>query len=125
MSKFKCQGYGNTFKNARKGIRLALRAEECIKVHYVVALAVLALAVLLGFSAEKICILILTIGFVIITEMVNSAIEFSLDAVFKNKYSKMVGIAKDIAAGAVLFATVQSIVIGLLLFIPAIIELFD
>ena len=62
------------------------------------------------------CILLLTIAFVIVTEMLNSAIEFSLDAVFHNRYSKLVGMAKDISAGAVMFASVTAIIIGVLLF---------
>ena len=69
------------------------------------------------------CILLLTIGFVIVTEMVNSAIEYSLDAVFHNRYSRLVGMAKDISAGAVMFASVIAIVIGVLLFGSAILKM--
>ena len=86
-------------------------------------MAVLALAVVLDFSIERICILLLTICFVITTEMLNSAIEFSLDAVFHNRYSRLVGMAKDISAGAVMFSTVVAIVIGVLLFGSAILKL--
>ena len=49
-------------------------------------------------------------------KMINTAIEFTLDAVYKNKYSKLVGMAKDIAAGAVMLSASASVVIGLLLF---------
>ena len=122
MSKFKQQGFSNTFRNARKGMRIVLRSEVNIRVHCCIALVVLALAFLLEFSVTKICILLLTIGFVIVTEMVNSAVEFSLDAVFHNKYSKLVGMAKDIAAGAVMLSSVIAIVIGVLLFGSAVLE---
>ena len=116
MSKFKQQGFSNTFKNARKGMRLVLKSEINIRVHICIAMIVLAFAFLLNFSIEKMCILLLTIAFVIVTEMLNSAIEFSLDAVFHNRYSKLVGMAKDISAGAVMFASVTAIIIGVLLF---------
>ncbi|MFI3300502.1 MAG: diacylglycerol kinase family protein [Candidatus Gastranaerophilales bacterium] len=116
MSKFKSQGFFNTFKNARKGLRLVLKSEMNIRVHFVIAVIVLALALLLQFDAVKFCILLLTIGFVMVTEMLNSAIEFGLDAVFRNKYSKLVGMAKDISAGAVMFATFLAIIIGVILF---------
>ena len=53
---------------------------------------------------------------VIVAEMVNSGLEYGLDAVFHNKYSKLVGMAKDIAAGAVMFATFISTIIGAILF---------
>lgn len=116
MTKFKKQGFSNTFKNARKGMRLVLKSEVNIRVHFCIAMAVLALAFIMDFSVVRMCILLLTIGFVIATEMMNSAIEFSLDAVFHNKYSKLVGMAKDISAGAVMFASILAIVIGVLLF---------
>lgn len=125
MSKFKQQGFSNTFRNARKGMRIVLRSEVNIRVHCCIALVVLAMAYLLGFSVSKICILLLTIALVIVTEMVNSAVEFSLDAVFHNKYSRLVGMAKDIAAGAVMFASVAAIIIGVLLFGSAILEIIS
>lgn len=116
MTKFKQQGFSNTFKNARKGMRLVLKSEINIRVHFCLAMVALALAFLFDFSVERMCILLLTIGFVIVIEMVNSAIEYSLDAVFHNRYSRLVGMAKDISAGAVMFASVIAIVIGVLLF---------
>lgn len=123
MSKFKQQGFSNTFKNARKGMRIVLKSEVNIRVHFCIAMIVIAFAFILDFSLERMCILLLTIGFVIATEMMNSAIEFSLDAVFHNKYSKLVGMAKDISAGAVMFASVLAIIIGILLFGTQILKL--
>ena len=123
MTKFKQQGFSNTFKNARKGMRLVLKSEINIRVHFCLAMVALALAFLFDFSVERMCILLLTIGFVIVTEMVNSAIQYSLDAVFHNRYSRLVGMAKDISAGAVMFASVIAIVIGGLLFGSAILKM--
>ncbi len=125
MTKFKQQGFSNTFKNARKGMRIVLKSEVNIRVHFCIAMVVLALAFVLDFSVERMCILLLTIAFVIVTEMVNSAVEFSLDAVFHNRYSKLVGMAKDISAGAVMFASVIAIVIGIILFGEALIKLLN
>lgn len=116
MSKFKSQGFWNTFKNARRGMRLALKSEENIKVHLIMAILAIVAAFLLGFSAVKFCIVFLTIAVVVVAEMINSGLEYGLDAVFHNKYSKLVGMAKDIAAGAVMFATFTSIIIGVILF---------
>lgn len=120
MSKYKQQGFSNTFRNARKGMRIALKSEINIRVHFCIALAVIAMAFLLEFSILKMCVLILTIAFVIVSEMLNSAIEFALDSVFHNRYSKLVGMAKDISAGAVMLASIVAIVIGILLFGSAI-----
>ena len=122
MTKYKTQKFKNTFANARKGLRLVLKSERNIRIHFIFALLIICAAILFEFSASKICILLLTISSVICAEMVNSAIEFSLDAVFHNKYSRLVGMAKDIAAGAVMFNTIIAILIGLILFIPAILD---
>lgn len=123
MSKFKSQGFGNTFKNARKGMRLVLKSERNIRIHFTAAVFVLVLGFILEFSALKISVLLLAIGLVVAAEMLNSAIEFSLDAIFHNRYSKMVGMAKDISAGAVMFVTIIAVIIGALIFIPELLAL--
>lgn len=123
MSKFKAQGFGNTFKNARKGMRIVLKSEINIRVHFIAAIFVLLLGIILGFSPLKISVILLAIGLVVSAEMLNSAIEFALDAIFHNKYSKMVGMAKDISAGAVMFVTIIAIIIGALIFIPELLAL--
>ncbi|MBE7711231.1 MAG: diacylglycerol kinase family protein [Cyanobacteria bacterium SIG31] len=116
MTKFKAQGFNNTFRNARKGFRLVLKSEMNIRIHVVIALLVLFFAYLLNFSALEYCVLFFAIAIVIISEMFNTAIEFTLDAIFHNRYSRMVGMAKDISAGAVMFASFISVFVGLILF---------
>lgn len=116
MSKFKQQGFGNTFKNARKGFRLVLKSEKNIRVHLIVASLVMTAGVLLRFDAIRFCILLLAISSVMSAEMLNSAIEFTLDSIYHNKYNRMVGMAKDISAGAVMLSTIISITIGIILF---------
>ena len=125
MTKYKQQGFSNTFKNARKGMRLTLKSERNIRVHIFVAILVLLSAYFFNFSLMKFCILLLTISAVISAEMFNSAIEFSLDAIFHNRYSRMVGMAKDIAAGAVLVVTVSAVLVGVLLFAPVFANLLN
>lgn len=123
MTKYKKQNFSNTFKNARKGMRLTLKSERNIRIHLFVAVLVLITAYCLHFSITKFCIILLTIAAVISAEMFNSAIEFSLDAIFHNKYSRMVGMAKDIAAGAVMIVTISAVMVGVLLFAPPFIHL--
>ena len=116
MTRFKAQGFGNTFKNARKGFRLVLKSEMNLRVHIVIAFAVMFTAYLLNFSAIEYCLLLFAIAIVIVSEMLNTAIEFTLDSIYHNKYSKMVGMAKDISAGAVMFASFISLIVGIILF---------
>lgn len=123
MTKYKKQNFSNTFKNARKGMRLTIKSERNIRIHFFISVMVLISAYCLNFSITKFCILLLTIASVISAEMFNSAIEFSLDAIFHNRYSRMVGMAKDIAAGAVMFVTITAVMIGVLLFAPPLISI--
>ena len=116
MTKFKGQGFNNTFKNARKGFRLVLKSEMNLRIHVAIAFLVLFLAYLLDFSALEFCMTLFAIAIVIISEMINTAIEFTLDSIYHNRYSKMVGMAKDISAGAVMFASFIAAAIGIILF---------
>ncbi len=116
MTRYKSQGFNNTFRNARKGFNLAVRSEINIRIHVTVAILVLLAAWYLKFSAVEFCIILVAIALVICSEMLNTAIEFALDSIYHNRYSRMVGMAKDISAGAVMFATFISVAIGVILF---------
>lgn len=124
MTKYKQCSFAKTFKNARKGMRLSIKSERNIRIHLFIAALVITTALCLNFSINKFCIIFLTIAAVISAEMFNSAIEFSLDAIFHNRYSRMVGMAKDIAAGAVMVVSICALMVGVLLFAPPIITLF-
>lgn len=124
MTKFKSQGFGNTFKNARKGFRIVVKSEKNLRIHLVVASLVIALGFLFQFTAIEFCIVLIAIANVIVAEMLNTAIEFALDSIYHNRYSKMVGMAKDISAGAVMFATVISAIIGVIIFGKAAFDIF-
>lgn len=125
MSKFKKQGFRKTFRNARKGLRIVLKSERNVRIHFFVAAMVMLAGVYLHLQPVQLCILLLAIALVVGFEMINSAIEFSLDAVFHNKYSVMVGMAKDISAGAVMFATFVALAVGAIIFIPALFRAFS
>lgn len=116
MTRYKSQGFNNTFKNARKGFNLAVKSEINIRIHVAVATLVVFFALYLKFTAVEFCCLLFAIAQVICAEMLNTAIEFALDSIYHNRYSRMVGMAKDISAGAVMFATVISIIVGIILF---------
>ena len=116
MTRFKSQGFNSTFKNARKGFRLVLKSEMNIRIHIVIAFLVMIFAYLLEFSALEFCVALFAISMVIVAEMLNTAIEFTLDSIYHNRYSRMVGMAKDISAGAVMFASIVAIIIGIVLF---------
>ena len=125
MTKYKKQGLLYTFRNARKGMRLSIKSERNLRIHLAAAVLAIFTGMYLDFSIVKFCIIFLTIGMVISTEMINSSIEFALDAMYHNRYSKIVGMAKDIAAGAVMVVTIIALMVGVLLYVPPVILLFS
>lgn len=116
MSKYSETNFLKSFSYARRGILLALKSQR----NFIRQLTMSAIAIILGFvlrfSILEFCILIFAAALVLVAEIFNSAIEFTLDAVYKNKYSKLVGMAKDLAAAAVCTASCSTVIIGLLLF---------
>lgn len=116
MSKYTHNNFLKSFNTAQKGLRLAYKAQKNFRYHIVAAVVVLILALVLDFEAIEWCVLIFAIGFVMVAELFNSVVEFALDAFYKNKYSTLVKMAKDMAAACVLIATISSICVGIILF---------
>ncbi len=116
MTKFKSSNVSQSFANAIKGLKLAIFSQRNFVIELIISGIVLFAALYLKFSLTHILIVIITIAFVLVCELFNSVIEFTLDAVYKNNYSKLVEMAKDISAGCVLLAIFISIIIGILLF---------
>ncbi len=116
MTKFKSSGVAESISNAIHGLRLAVSSQRNFVIELIISAIVLVLAFLLRFSATDICILILMIAIVLVCELVNSVIEFTLDAVYKNNYSRLVEMAKDISAGMVLMVAIISVLLGTIMF---------
>jgi diacylglycerol kinase len=76
-----------------------------------------AVGLWLGLAGYEWAILVLTISGVLAAELINSALEMLADAT-SPEHHPLVGIAKDVAAGAVLVMALGSVVVGLLLFLP-------
>ena len=116
MSKFTAGTYKKSFEYANKGIRVAIKSQKNFRFQICVAILVIISAYFLKFSPTEMCITIFATAFVLVAEMFNSVIEFALDALYHNKRNTLVGMAKDMSAGAVLIATFSSVIIGLILF---------
>lgn len=114
----------NSFGYATKGIISVYKTEQNILIHTIIAIIVLCLAFYFKVSSIESCILALSIGLVIAFEIINTAIEYTIDMAMPNIHP-MAKLAKDSASGAVLVTAITSIVIGLIIFIPKIMELFN
>jgi diacylglycerol kinase (ATP) len=109
----------DSFNYAFEGIIHVLRTQRNMRIHFLVAVAVLVAAIAIGVTRIELIALMISIAFVLIAEMINTAIEGTID-VSTTSFDPNAKLAKDIAAGAVLIATVNAIVIGYLVFSEAI-----
>jgi len=105
----------DSFNFAFEGIIHVLRTQRNMRIHFLVAVVVLVTALATGVSKLELIVLLLSIAFVLIAEMLNTAIEGAVD-VSTTSFDPLAKLAKDIAAGAVLIATVNAVAIGYLVF---------
>jgi diacylglycerol kinase (ATP) len=104
-----------SFNYAIEGVVHVLRTQRNMRIHFAIAVAVLATAGAVGVTKMELIALLLAIAFVLIAEMINTAVEGAID-VATTSFDPMAKLAKDIAAGAVLIASVNAVAIGYLVF---------
>lgn len=104
-----------SFNFAFDGIIHVLRTQRNMRIHFLVAALVLVAALASGVEKLELIVLLLAIAFVLIAEMVNTAVEAAVD-VATTSFDPMAKLAKDIAAGAVLIATAVAVAVGYLVF---------
>ncbi len=93
-----------------------------IKVHYLAAIAAMIGGLYFDITKIEFLIILVVIMQVICLEMVNTAIEKTVDLV-TSEYHPYAKIAKDVAAGAVLIAAVFSVIIGGIIFLPYLLKM--
>jgi diacylglycerol kinase (ATP) len=104
-----------SFNYAIEGVVHVLRTQRNMRIHFVIAVAVLITAAAVGVSKIELIVLLLSITFVLVAEMINTAVEGTIDA-STTSFDPMAKLAKDIAAGAVLIASVNAVAVGYLVF---------
>ena len=104
-----------SFNFAFEGIIHVLRTQRNMRIHFAIAIGVLVAALAFDVTRLELIALLLAIAFVLIAEMVNTAIEATVD-VASTSFDPMAKLAKDIGAGAVLIAAVNAIAVGYLVF---------
>jgi diacylglycerol kinase (ATP) len=105
----------DSFNYAFEGLIHVLRTQRNMRVHFLAAAAVLVVALDVGVSKIELIALLISITFVLVAEMINTAVEGAID-VATSSFDPMAKLAKDIAAGAVLLATINAVVVGYLVF---------
>jgi diacylglycerol kinase (ATP) len=104
-----------SFNWAIEGLVYAVRTQRNMRVHMAAAASVFLAAVLLRVSRLELLALLVTVGVVLVAELMNTAIEASIDLV-ATTYDPLAKIAKDVAAGAVFVSSIVAIAVGYLVF---------
>jgi diacylglycerol kinase (ATP) len=104
-----------SFNFAIEGVIHVLRTQRNMRIHFAAAVAVIVVAVAVGVSKIELSLLLVSIAFVLVAEMINTAVEGAIDAA-TTSFDPMAKLAKDIAAGAVLIAAVNAVAVGYLVF---------
>ena len=114
----------DSFNFAIEGLISALKNEKHMKVHILAAIIIVILAIVINASKVEILIISLSVSFVVITELVNTAVEAIIDLVSPERHP-LAKLAKDVAAGAVLVAAINALCVGYLLFYDKLLDIFD
>lgn len=112
----------NSFKYAGTGIKSSIKSERNLKIHIIIMFLVIISGIIFKISLIEWLICLILFGLVISAELFNTAIEITLDLI-TTEINPQVKKAKDIAAGAVLITAISSALIGLLIFIPKLINI--
>ncbi|HYV34126.1 MAG TPA: diacylglycerol kinase [Gemmataceae bacterium] len=116
--------WSHKFADAFRGLKFGMRGHSSFAVHFFFAALVIAGAIVLGCSLEQWCILLGCIGMVLAAELFNSALETlvrGLDEVDRRRLAPCL----DIAAGAVLLASITAAIIGIVIFTAIFLRHFD
>jgi len=117
------QKWIKSFNNAFNGWHYAFNTQPNIRIHLAVAILVILTGLITGLNKWEWGLILLCIGLVISLEIMNSAVEKLVDLVCP-EYSKQAGMIKDLSAGAVLFSAVTAVIVGLIIFIPKLSQIF-
>ena len=113
----------NSFTYPIKGLKYAYRNEQNLAVDVGIAALVIIFGFIFNVSKFEWAILILTIGLVLAFELVNTAIEATVDLVTE-EYHPLAKVAKDTSAAAVFVFAIVAAIVGLIIFLPKFISLF-
>ena len=113
-----------SFRNAFSGIAVLIKYEHNARIHLVILIAVIAAGLLLHITTSDWIAIVLAAGIVFMSESFNTALEYLSDVISPG-HNEKIGIAKDLAAAAVMISVITSVIVGLIVFIPKIFRLFS
>ncbi len=120
MLKFQSKDFFHSATHALNGLRIANKSQRNFKKHLFISFFYIIMAVIFELEVTSICLIIFACAMTLSLELMNSCIEFIMDAYYKNKWAKLAKLAKDMSAGAVLISSCAALAITFLLCIEKI-----
>ena len=105
----------DSFRHAIEGVAHTFRTQRNMRFHFLTVLLVLLSGILFRLPATQLLVLLFTASLVLIAEMFNTAIEAVVDMITQS-YHPAAKFAKDVAAGAVLVASINAVIVGFVVF---------
>jgi len=112
-----------SFQFAFEGFRYAVQTQRNLRFQLVVAIVVLIISTFLPMQRIEWALIFLLISLVIVAEILNTAIEKTIDMI-EERYDPVAKTIKDLSAAAVLFIALTAVVMGLIIYLPKFTALF-
>lgn len=122
QNRFSLKSRLQSFRYAVNGLKSLLKYEHNSRIHFVAAISVVILGLLLKIDLVEWSLLSIVIGMVFITELFNSSLEAFADSL-KPEWNDLIGRAKDYCAAAAMIAAIISVVVGVIIFVPKLLDL--
>lgn len=110
------QGIIQSFNSAIEGFIYVVKTQRNMRLHFLIAILALLLGIYLNLEKMEVLFLLVSICFVLLSEMINTAMEMNTNLI-SDGFNPVVRIIKDITAGCVLLASINALVVGYLLFL--------
>lgn len=122
--KWRNKNIKDAFKNAINGVEYVFKNEHNYRIQTFFSILAILIGIILKINYIEFAIIFITIGLVFFAEFVNSVVEIIVD-MYTEEYNERAKIAKDVAAGTSLLMAMCSVIIGILIYLPKIIELLE
>lgn len=104
-----------SFSFAYQGLIYCFKTQKNMRVHFFIALVVFMISYWLELEKGEFLIILLTVALVWVAEIINTSLEKIVD-LLSPQYHPLAGIAKNVAAGAVLVSAIFAVIVGILIF---------
>ncbi|MBU1084139.1 MAG: diacylglycerol kinase [Candidatus Omnitrophota bacterium] len=118
------KGFSASVSAALEGVVHTLEKERNMRIHFLVGFFVLIAAIYFNVTGQEFMLLCFAVTFVLVSEMINTAIEYTIDLI-SDEYHPLAKVIKDIAAGAVFVSVVNAALTGYIILVRRVFMSFD